>query len=98
MIILSEVNENISKQPNKIDEAYVGVYAYDMAIVEDFRIRFNYKKDGKLHVVHFDDACSINSKINLAIDENIKGLSIWTVTTYFPQLILLIDYYFNIEK
>ena len=56
---------------------------------------FNYKKDGKLHVVHFDDACSINSKINLAIDENIKGLSIWTVTTYFPQLILLIDYYFN---
>lgn len=59
---------------------------------------FNYKKDGKLHVVHFDDACSINSKINLAIDENIKGLSIWTVTTYFPQLILLIDYYFNIEK
>ncbi|MDY2575565.1 MAG: glycosyl hydrolase family 18 protein, partial [Bacilli bacterium] len=59
---------------------------------------FNYKKDGKLHVVHFDDACSINAKINLAIDENIKGLSIWTVTTYFPQLILLIDYYFNIEK
>lgn len=59
---------------------------------------FNYKKDGKLHVVHFDDTCSINSKINLAIDENIKGLSIWTVTTYFPQLILLIDYYFNIEK
>ena len=59
---------------------------------------FNYKKDGKLHVVHFDDACSINSKINLSIDENIKGLSIWTVTTYFPQLILLIDYYFNIEK
>ena len=43
---MSEVNENISKQPNKIDEAYVGVYAYDMAIVEDFRIRFNYKKDG----------------------------------------------------
>ena len=59
---------------------------------------FNYKKDGKLHVVHFDDACSINAKINLAIDENIKGWSIWTVTTYFPQLILLIDYYFNIEK
>ena len=59
---------------------------------------FNYKKDGKLHVVHFDDACLINYKINLAIDENIKGLSIWTVTTYFPQLILLIDYYFNIEK
>lgn len=43
---MSEPNENISKQPNKIDEAYVGVYAYDMAIVEDFRIRFNYKKDG----------------------------------------------------
>lgn len=39
-------NSKLAKQPNKIDEAPVGVYAYDLAIVEDFRVRFNYKKDG----------------------------------------------------
>lgn len=41
------MDEQIAKQPNKIDEAYVGVYAYDMALVEDLRVRFNYTKDGK---------------------------------------------------
>ena len=40
-------NENLAKQPNKINEAYVGVYAYDMAIIEDLRVRFSYTKDGK---------------------------------------------------
>ena len=43
---MSKINENISKQPNNIDEYYVGVYAYDMSIISDFRARFNYKKDG----------------------------------------------------
>ena len=41
-------NEGKSKQPNKINEVPVGVYAYDQAIVDDFKIRFNYTKDGKL--------------------------------------------------
>lgn len=40
-------NNNLAKQPNYIDEAHVGVYAYDLAIVEDLRIRFNHTKDGK---------------------------------------------------
>lgn len=43
---MAKVNENLSKQPNNIDECYVGVYAYDMSIINDFRVRFNYKKDG----------------------------------------------------
>ncbi len=59
---------------------------------------FNYKKDGKMHIVHFDDACSINAKINLALDEDLKGISIWTVTTYYPQLYVLINYYFETEN
>lgn len=58
---------------------------------------FNYEKEGKLHVVHFDDACAINAKINLALDEDIKGLSIWTITTYYPQMYLLLDYYFSMK-
>ena len=59
---------------------------------------FNYKKDDKLHIVHFDDPCSLNAKINLALDENIKGVSIWTVTTYYPQLYLLLDYYYQTKE
>ena len=43
---MAKINENISKQPNNINEYYVGVYAYDMSIIDDFRARFNYKKDG----------------------------------------------------
>lgn len=51
-----------------------------------------------MHIVHFDDACSINAKINLALDEDLKGISIWTVTTYYPQLYVLINYYFETEN
>lgn len=40
-------NEGLSKQPNKIEEVPVGVYAYDLAIIEDLRARFNHTKDGK---------------------------------------------------
>lgn len=56
---------------------------------------FNYKENNILHVVHFDDPCSINLKINLAIDEEIKGISIWTINTYYPQLYELLNYYFD---
>lgn len=59
---------------------------------------FNYTKNGVSHVVHFDDACSYNQKINLALDEELKGLSIWTISTYNPQLYLLIDYYYSKEN
>ena len=44
---MEEINKNLSKQPNHINESYVGVYAYDMAIIKDLRARFNYTKDGK---------------------------------------------------
>lgn len=54
-------------------------------------------KEGITHIVHFDNACSLNEKINLMIDESLSGISIWTVTTYFSQLYLLIDYYLNIK-
>lgn len=59
---------------------------------------FHYKKDSKTHVVHFEDACSVNAKFNLVLDENLRGISIWTITTYFPQLYLLIDEYFEVKN
>lgn len=40
-------NQGLAKQPNKITESPVGVYAYDLSIIEDLRARFNYDKNGK---------------------------------------------------
>lgn len=56
---------------------------------------FNYKNDGIEHIVHFDDACSFNKKINLALDEDLAGVSIWTISTYCPQLVELLNYYYT---
>ena len=56
---------------------------------------FNYKNDGIEHIVHFDDACSFNKKINLALDEDLAGVSIWTISTFCPQLVELFNYYYT---
>ena len=40
-------NQGLAKQPNKITESPVGVYAYDLSIIEDLRARFNYDKKKK---------------------------------------------------
>ena len=57
---------------------------------------FYYKEEGKSHIVHFDNPCSFNFKINLALDEELHGISIWTVSTYYPQLYQLLNFYFKI--
>ncbi|MCK9536967.1 MAG: LysM peptidoglycan-binding domain-containing protein [Bacilli bacterium] len=59
---------------------------------------FNYYSDNQQHQVHFEDARSIESKIKLAADYNLGGLSIWTLMSYFPQLTVLIDYYLEVIK
>ena len=59
---------------------------------------FNYKKDNVNHVVHFDDALSYKEKIELAIKENIGGISIWTLSSSNVTLTKLIDNYFEIRK
>lgn len=60
-----EVNQGLAKQPNKIDEVPVGVYAYDMAIVDDFRVRFNYKKDG---------TPKTNNRVQITNQENVFNI------------------------
>lgn len=59
---------------------------------------FDYYIDDAHHQVHFEDARSIESKILLAVEFNLGGLSIWTLMSYFPQMILLMDYYLEIIK
>ena len=59
---------------------------------------FNFTKDGKEYEVHFEDARSIKSKIMLAIEYNLLGLSFWTLMNYFRPTWLLVDYYLDVQK
>lgn len=81
--------------------------AIDLAARVNAAIRFNelaqspyfdYYVNNQHHQVHFEDARSIESKIKLAVDYDLSGLSIWTLMSYFPQLTVLIDYHLEVVK
>lgn len=59
---------------------------------------FNYYENGQLREVHFEDPRSVASKIELAIDYNLAGLSYWTLMSYFPQNWVLVNYYLDVIK
>lgn len=81
--------------------------ANDLAVKEKVEIKhspayltpyFKYKDENDIdHIVHFDDACSYKEKIELAIKEEIGGISIWTLSSINVQLTKLIDEYFTIK-
>ena len=48
---------------------------------------FQYYENGKLKEVHFEDARSIEEKVNLDIDYNLGGLSYWTVMSFFKPMV-----------
>ena len=79
---MGEINKNLSKQPNHINESYVGVYAYDMAIIKDLRARFNYTKDGKKKT---------NNIIQITNSENVFNIigDIENDTIQFPIISLI---------
>lgn len=79
---MEEINKNLSKQPNHINESYVGVYAYDIAIIKDLRARFNYTKDGKKKT---------NNIIQITNSENVFNIigDIENDTIQFPIISLI---------
>lgn len=50
------------------------------------------------HVVWFIDARSINALLDLVVKYNLHGAGIWNITLYNPQLWLVINAQFEIEK
>ena len=52
---------------------------------------FNYKDENNiLHIVHFEDARSINEKLSLVKKYNLGGISYWNLNNYFyPQFLML---------
>ena len=60
---------------------------------------FNYTdSDGKQHVVWFDDARSINSRLDLVTKYNLAGVSYWTINNFYPINWNVLNAKFNVKK
>ncbi len=89
----------------------INVLSYDSAVnlarVHNVAIEFDslsqtpyfiYNYNNTQHIVWFIDARTINALLDLVIKYNLHGSGIWNITLYNPQLWLIINSQFNIEK
>lgn len=58
---------------------------------------FNYTENGVSHVVWFEDARSIQAKLKLIEEYNLRGGSWWTIMNYFPQNWMVTNALYEIE-
>ena len=59
---------------------------------------YNYWRDRAEHEVWFEDARAIRAKLALAGEFRLHGVSIWNIMRYFPQLWLVLNNLYDIEK
>ena len=50
------------------------------------------------HIVYFEDARSIDAKLRLIREKNLRSGSVWTIMRYFPQLWLVLNNLFRINR
>lgn len=84
------------------------VEAVDLAATENAAIQYNnisqapyfnyYDDNRKQHVVWFEDARSIQAKLELVDEYDLGGVSYWTIGKYFPQNWLVLSSMYNIAK
>ena len=55
-------------------------------------------EDGVEHVVWFEDARSIQAKVQLVTYYGLSGVGVWNLMRYFPQCWLIINYMFKIKR
>ncbi len=82
--------------------------AVDLAVKENAEIQYNnvsqapyfnyYDDNRKQHVVWFEDARSIEAKLELVDEYDLGGVSYWTIGKYFPQNWLVLSSMYNIAK
>ncbi|MFA5408016.1 MAG: glycosyl hydrolase family 18 protein [Bacilli bacterium] len=86
----------------------VGNYeAVDIARTYHQNINYNYEEQAPYfnyydsammkHEVWFEDARSIEAKVNLVIKYNLEGISYWTIDRFFPQNYLVLSSLFVIK-
>ncbi len=54
--------------------------------------------EGKEHIVWFEDARSIEAKLKLIEEYDIKGAAYWTIMSKFPQNWLVLDSMYEVKK
>ena len=59
---------------------------------------YEYERDGKNHIVWFENARSTASRLELVNKYNLGGVSYWTVNQFYAQNWLVLDNMFNIRK
>lgn len=59
---------------------------------------YNYWRERTEHEVWFEDARSFRSKLALAEEYELNGVSIWNIMRYCPQLWLVLNCLYNIRK
>lgn len=76
------------------------MYNAEILFDEEAQSPYFYYTDNedKQHIVHFEDARSIYTKMMLAFENKLYGVSIWNLMRQFPQLWLVINENFNILK
>ncbi len=83
------------------------VEAVDQAVSENAEIlydwtaqspNYEYWRAQRQHEVWFEDARSIRAKLGLATSFGLRGVSIWSLMRYFPQLWLVLSAQYAIEK
>lgn len=57
-----------------------------------------YDSEGKQHRVWFEDARSVEEKLNLFNEYNFDGVAYWNIMKYFPQNWLVANALYDIEK
>jgi len=57
-----------------------------------------YDIDGNEHIVWFEDARSIQAKLNLVDKYDLAGVAYWTIMKYFPQNWLVLEGLYKVEK
>ena len=60
---------------------------------------FNYRdKNGNNHIVWFENARSVQSRLTLVNDFNLAGISYWTINNFFNANYLVLNNMFNVIK
>lgn len=83
--------------------------AIDLAVEKEATIQYDYVSeapfyyyegipDNSEHIVWFEDARSINAKLNLVMEYGFRGISILNIMEKFPQLWFIINTQYNIRN
>lgn len=70
----------------------------DISETPYFRYDIQVGKDIVQHIVWFVDARTINAIVDLVLENGLEGMGLWNIMSYFPQLWLIINSNFNIQK